>query len=560
MEDRSDKRFTGVLFPVFSMRRAGDLGIGDTTAVMECLRWLAEYEVKFLQLLPINVTGKDRSPYSALSSVALEPMYIDVDRVMGVNVASVERERAALTKSPKVDYESVVEAKGRLLREAFECDSQKSELEKFKQEQRDWLEGYVRYRWLIDQAGGEEDWQRWPEAFSSLAKAQAYEATCREANDEGVQHEQDYYAWQQMYAFRQWGEVRRCSDELGVKLMGDVPIGVSSASADVFFEPEWVIPSWYGGAPPEEGYAPDAFTGKWGQNWGVPLYDWERHEQSGFSWWRRRVGKLAEVFQIYRVDHILGFYRIYAFPWHPRENDRYLPMSLEQAAKSTGGPLPQFQPQADDTAVNKAKNLLAGDRYLKAVMAAASGAEVVGEDLGCVPDYVRPHLREIDVAGFRICHWELDEKSRVHLPETHDECAFAVYATHDMEPIKALWDQAVTAQKGDRRAARRLLRILSDFAGIAKPKGNQSYPHFSKEIKRALVAALLRSNARYTALMINEVIDDAERINLPGTVGSHNWTYRVPWDFETIPKQVKEEMVALREAIRAAGRGMGDLS
>lgn len=556
MEERSDERYTGVLFPVFSMRRAGDLGIGDTSAVMQCLRWLAGYEVNFLQLLPINVTGKDRSPYSALSSVALEPSYLDVERVAGVQRESVERARAMLGSSQRVNYEKVVAVKESILREAYACEPQQDELDKFKAKQGAWLDSYVRYRWLMDQAGGEEDWQLWPKSFSSLAGAQQYEERCRGENERVVQWEQDYYAWQQMHAFHQWGEVRRYSDALGVRLMGDVPIGVSSASADVFFEPEWFIPGWYGGAPPERGFTADAFTGKWGQNWGVPLYDWAHHEGKKFSWWRRRIGKLVEVFQMYRVDHILGFYRIYAFPWHPRENGRFLPMSLDEAGVVTGGNLPGFKAHPDDTEVNKQKNLEAGDRYLRAVLDAGGSAEVIGEDLGCVPDYVRPHLKELGVAGFRICHWELDEIKRVCEPESHDECAFAVYSTHDMEPIKALWDQAVSTQ-AESDDAQDLLAILSDFAGLDQPANKQPYPPFSVEIKRALMNALMRSGARYTALLINEVIDDAERINLPGTVGEHNWTYRVLWDFENIPDRVVGNMEELRDIIRATGRGKG---
>ncbi|NIP96094.1 MAG: 4-alpha-glucanotransferase, partial [Akkermansiaceae bacterium] len=96
---------------------------------------------------------------------------------------------------------------------------------------------------------------------------------------------------------------------------------------------------------------------RWGQNWGIPLYRWEAMEQDGFSWWQRRIRKLTDVFQIFRIDHILGFYRLYAFPWRPVRNREFLTLSHEEAAARTGGNLPGFKPRADDTGERRAANL-----------------------------------------------------------------------------------------------------------------------------------------------------------------------------------------------------------
>ena len=129
--------------------------------------------------------------------------------------------------------------------------------------------------------------------------------------------------------------------------------------------------------------------------------------QDNFAWWRRRVKYCTKIFRMYRIDHILGFYRIYSFPWKPTENGVFLPLSTDQAAQRTGGRLPGFKPRGDDNAADRNMNLADGDLYLRLLLSAAPGVSVVGEDLGCVPDYVRPNMRQLDIPGFKIPHLSL---------------------------------------------------------------------------------------------------------------------------------------------------------
>ena len=178
----------------------------------------------------------------------------------------------------------------------------------------------------------------------------------------------------------------------GVKLMGDVPIGISWHSCDVFFHRDEFHLDWCGGSPPEGMSQSDPFFQQWGQNWGIPLYRWDHMEANGFRWWKTRIARLTEIFRMFRLDHILGFYRIYAFPWRPERNHEFLGLSHEQAADITGGRLPRWFLRPDDTVENKAANRADGDVRLRAILEAADGAEVIAEDLGWVPEYVRPHL------------------------------------------------------------------------------------------------------------------------------------------------------------------------
>ncbi|MFC4991168.1 4-alpha-glucanotransferase [Rubritalea tangerina] len=556
-------RSAGVLFPVFSMRRKNDLGIGDTRAVKQCLDWFAAHGVGFLQLLPINVTGSDRSPYSAISSVALDPLYLDLEQIKGVGRATIRRAREAsgiAHIAASVDYATVWKVKSEILSMAFGkfCKSGGDEgFERFKRSQGKWLKQYCLYRWLIDEAGGEEDWSLWPEAFNTQEGAYRYEAKRLRKDRAEVRTAQNYYAWEQWHAFAQWEGVRAHADRVGVRLMGDVPIGVSYASADVFFEPEWFHLDLFGGAPPETEFKADAFTTKWGQNWGVPVYRWDVIEKSDYAWWRRRIGALSSIFHQFRIDHILGFYRIYSFPWHPRRNAEFLPLSLEEAARETGGRLPGFFPREDDTMVHKALNLLDGDKYIRAVREAAGDAEVIGEDLGTVPDYVRPHLLESGIAGFKICHWEVGADGNVIDGSAYPECSFACYTTHDMAPIRSQWeDYRVAAEAGD-RVAEAKLKAISQFAGLPVMRKGKAYPAFSHKTKHALLDALMGCRSRYAGVMINGVGDSPMQINFPGTVGDQNWTYRVSWEFEHIPRWMEKEMVTFEQMLRKHDRWRG---
>ncbi|MFC7335802.1 4-alpha-glucanotransferase [Haloferula chungangensis] len=538
------ERLAGLLLPAFSPRREGDLGIGDTRAMREWIDLAAENGMGFVQLLPINETGSDDSPYNAISSVALEPLYLTMEEVPGLTDAELNdaRERVEAVgdlgegvkpSASAVDYHQVRRVKRALLELAWaRWDQAGSALheafEAFRRKESDWLGDYCAYRWLMDRAGGTEAWDLWPRAWHSVTGARQFLEMQREMDEAMVDSRLSFFAWVQWLCFQQWRDVRRYGDSKGVKLMGDIPIGVSRYSADVFFGRKDFDLNWCGGAPPETMFKHDRFIQKWGQNWGIPLYRWDRMEEEGFPWWRQRIDKLTDIFRIFRIDHILGFYRIYAFPWRPQQNGEFLELDKKEAAKRTGGELPGWSPRPDDTVSNKAANCADGDLRLKVILEAAGDAEVVGEDLGCVPDYVRPHLASLEIAGFRIPHWDFDEEGKVIPGDELPECSFATYATHDHHPIPAMWEdlraQSVdeSLEKKERVDAAEQLRLMMEFAGIKRLEP------FTDEILWKLINALMASKSRYAAIMVNDLFGMTDRINQPGTVGPQNWTFRLP--------------------------------
>lgn len=552
------RRF-GVLVPVFSLRRDDDLGIGDTKSLRGMVDWAASHRIGFLQLLPINETGADNSPYNAISSVALDPVLLDMEQIPGLTKRRIrevaEGYQAESLDENLVDYAVVNAAKWELLASGYEYYGEQGAVdpafEDFQREEADWLQPYCQFRWLME-LSGTENWDQWPEEYNTAERAKLYFQSLDQA---ALERELQFYAWVQWHAFSQWRELRSYAQEMDVKLMGDIPIGISYASADVFFESQWFDLTLSGGSPPETVFKDDAFACQWGQNWGIPLYDWEELAKDNYRWWRRRIEKLTDVFHIFRIDHILGFYRIYSFPWRPDENETFLGLSEEEAKKLTGGLLPGFFPRPDDSQEERDQNLADGDRYLRVIQEAAGDGEVVGEDLGCVPDYVRPHLEQLGIAGFKICHWEALGEGVAVKGSEYPECSFATYATHDHDSIPALWNGLVNMLGGlEHEGAVRGLALLSDFAGLPKGGTMNSYAKYGPVVKWALFGSLAKSNADYATVMITDIIDSEKRINIPGTVGGENWRYRLPWKIEEMPLALQADCRRLSELIHISQR------
>ena len=562
-------RRAGILVPVFALRSTDDLGIGDTGGVRELIDWAASTGLGFLQFLPINATGSDSSPYNAISSTALDYLTLQISPATLPELEEKYHRTVVrflggkdLNRGP-VPYVKVRRLKTALLRHAFARLSSHpqrlADFQTFREAEKAWLEDFCLFRVLMD-LQGHEDWPNWPAEIATGEKARAWLARQRQEDPAGIEARLAFHAYVQWLCFSQWRAIRAHAAAQGVKLMGDVPFGISWCSADVFFHPGQFNLDWCGGAPPETYFKDDLFVQRWGQNWGIPLYRWDVMEADGFAWWRQRVQKLTEVFDIFRIDHVLGFYRIYSFPWRPQRNAEFLHLSEEEAQERTGGRLPHYKEHADDTPAHKAANLAAGDKYLRMIVAAAAPNEVVGEDLGTVPDYVRPHLLSLDIPGFKISHWEDDGHGHVQKGSDYDNCAFTTYATHDHEPMKTHWEHRRrdlhSPDAGDRALALKELGHLCDFAGLPRPTPGADFPPYDTAIRRALLEALLASNARYAAFMLPDLFALEDRFNVPGIASGDNWSARLPMTLAEMRHKApwKAECTWLKDALKHTGR------
>lgn len=563
-----NKKLAGVLIPVFALRRQGDLGIGDTLAMKDAIDFCAKNGVAVLQTLPINETSGDNSPYNAISSVSLEHCLLAMvpDMVPGLTQEHLDKEIAGsdLASGPDrpalINYPVVKDLKLGLLRRAFESCTRgaesglKSEFEQFKQHHKQWLHPYALFRTLMEYHGGNPRWTDWQPQLRSVQGAESWIASSSERKK--LEEAQNFWSYVQWVAYRQWSNVKKHADENNVRLMGDIPFGVSRYSGDVWAHQELFDLSWSGGAPAEPVFAGDPFTKKWGQNWGIPLYDWQAHKRQDFKWWKQRVLRLLDHFHDYRIDHVLGFFRVYSFPWLPEKNEEFLLMSEDEAEERAGGRVPQFLPRPDEPEENAEKNCREGAEILRILSDTARDCNIIAEDLGLVvPEYLRPAIHELGIAGFAIPIFERVEGTREFKPMSKlHPLSLATYATHDHQPIRSYYNGLVEWWHGEDgsngwQEVQRLMRLLK--LDDANPP-----TEFTDELHEVFMKRLLESHCRLSVFMITDLLATTQRFNQPGLSGEACWTERLHMDlsqYEADPL-FKERIKRFAKAIRSTNR------
>jgi 4-alpha-glucanotransferase len=334
--------------------------------------------------------------------------------------------------------------------------------------------------------------------------------------------------------------------------MGDIPFGVSYYSADVFGRPNEFALEWCGGAPPEPYFKDDKFTQKWGQNWGIPLYRWDVMRAKNFDWWRQRVCCVRRIFHLFRVDHVLGFYRIYAFPWRPRRNREFLPLNQDEMLERPGGRPPQCTPRDDLSWENCEANRREGEEYLRMVLEEAGAGRVIGEDLGTVPDYARPHLRSLGIAGFKIPQWEFFN-GRVTPGSEYERVSVATYATHDHKPIRKLWEEAFEHSTSTTEQARFELEKIAHFAGFDRKSAEINY---ERDFYPSIMEALFRCESWIAVVMLTDLLARKYRFNVPGTAASSNWVRRMQRTVSQLrsSRKERERMQLIRSLLEKTGR------
>ena len=558
-------KHAGVLVPLFALRSTTDYGCGDIAALREFVDWAAAHGFRLVQLLPVNETGGDNSPYNAISSVAIEPTTIDPHSIPDLTPGEI----AEIAAHHNVEHGSVQWAPVKalrqdLLRRAFAnfCvrswgrnDERAKAFAAFAKDEAAWLEGYALFRVLMARHGT-ESWDTWPEDVRTFANAERWMDSLRPGHRDAFDHELRFVCYVQWQAFEQWRAVKRYAEDRGVVLMGDIPFGVNYSSADVWAAPELFDLKWSGGAPPEPAFMGDEFVRRWGQNWGVPLYAWPVHRADQFAWWRQRVRKVGEAFHLFRIDHVLGFYRIYGFPWRPQLNAEFATLSPEEARIRTGGELPRFHEHDDDTPEHRALNRAQGEEFLRVLQAEVGPGALCGEDLGTVPEYVRPSLLSLEIPGFKVPQWEKEGDGPLIDGSAYPRCTIATYATHDHDPLRVMWENWMSTiqsalEEPERLASEnerawREVRAFAGWSGFDVPR-ILSF----EEVHERLLDGLFRSNSSVAIAMITDVLGTADRFNVPGSVNSENWSarLRVGWEsaFESKARRVAE-------LIAAAGR------
>ena len=310
-----DRKLAGTLIPVFSLRTRGSFGVGDFGDLKMMIDWVAETHQKVLQVLPINDTTSthtwtDSYPYSCISIFAIHPQFADLRQLPAVadkeKAAAFEALREELNQLPQIDYERVNNAKIEYLRIIFEQEGgevlKSAGFKAFLKESAHWLVPYAQYCHLRDTYGN-VDFNTWKghEVWHEKDRETLLNARTKEYKEVAFYYYVQYVLHVQMRAAHEYAMAR------GVILKGDIPIGVNRKGCDVWHEPHYFNLNLQAGAPP------DSFSVN-GQNWGFPTYNWARMLEDGCQWWLRRFQNMSKYFDAYRIDHVLGFFRIWATP------------------------------------------------------------------------------------------------------------------------------------------------------------------------------------------------------------------------------------------------------
>ncbi len=488
----STTRRAGLLLPLFSLRSGAERddadgwGLGEIPDLPRLARWAGRSGFSVLQLLPFHQVGAgESSPYSAISAFALDPVYLGlrdcedfvvaggVERLPGSARSTLDHARA----SARVDWAAARALKQPALELAFEhffthewrTDSSRARaLRVYAESEAGWLDDFALHAALRVQHGPNP--RAWPEALAARHPSALVEA--RHQHARALLFTQ-YVQWQ---LDTQWHAARAEARGAGVELAGDLPFTVSSDAACVWSRPDVFRTDVRLGVPP------DAFSAD-GQDWGLPVFDWDVLARHDFDWLRQRAARAARLCSLWRVDHVVGLYRSYY-----RRND--------------GGP-PGFVP-ADEGAQRTN-----GEAALRALFGAG---EILAEDLGAIPDFVRESLGALAAPGLRVLRWEKDHPV-FRDPAAYPALSVCTTGTHDNEP-SAVWFDALEAEEK---------RALARIPGL-HTLAEQS--HFDDRVRDALLEVVFQSASALTILPFQDLFGTRERVNLPGTVSDDNWTYR----------------------------------
>ncbi|HEY6002216.1 MAG TPA: 4-alpha-glucanotransferase [Anaeromyxobacter sp.] len=517
-------RQAGVLLPLFSLRSAADWGIGEIPDLVPWARWCAAAGFQIAQVLPVNEASRGQnSPYAALSAFAIDPVYVgvsameDFEAAGGLEALSPER-RALLEKvrtSPSVRWDDVRALKGWALALAFdrfvrdEWDRRTARaraLEEFARAEASWLGDYALFVSIHDDEEGGRAWTEWPTPLRDRDAASLADARAR------LSRRVLYHEWLQWQIEEQWHAARASANREGVELAGDLPFMVATDSADV-----WAVRTDFR-LDARVGVPPDAFSAT-GQDWGLPVYRWDVMEKEGFRWLTERGRRMADLYGLYRVDHVVGLYRTYYFP-----ND--------------GSP-PAFIPAGEEAQTRN------GERVLSIL---STGARVIAEDLGTVPDFVRASLPRIGVPGYRVLRWERhwnEPGQPFRDPASWPALSVATTGTHDTDSLADWWGGMADEERGAFLALPALAKLRE-----------RAPPRFDDGVRDAILELVYGSGSDLLLLPFQDALGMRERVNVPGTVNEENWTYRMPRDLSALHAD-RATRERLRDLASRSGRAKG---
>lgn len=588
----------GTAVPVFSLRSESSFGVGEFHDLKLLVDWAAATGQKIIQLLPVNdttMTGtkEDSYPYNANSSFALHPQFMYLPEAGVEEDGEYLRLRTELNSLPAVDYERVNREKHRMLRKAFERKGAGTMRTKayraFVSENEDWLMPYAAFCVLRDEFGT-ADFSLWKTDGMDFS---VYDKAAVDKYVSGHRKEAGYYCYIQYHLYLQLSEARDYARSKGIVFKGDLPIGVSRTSADAWVNRHLFNLDSQAGAPP------DSFSAD-GQNWGFPTYNWDEMAKDGYAWWRSRLRTMSRYFDAFRIDHILGFFRIWEIPVPEKSGlmghfSPALPYSAGELAQMGFEPeavrkSPSPERSADvlfiedphrkgwwypriaahstsaysglNDCMKQVFNRLYDDffyhrhnafwkesamRKLPALLS-ETGMLACGEDLGMIPGCVPEVMSEYHILSLEIQRMPKSAGQAFADTAHYPYYSVCTTSTHDMNPLRAWWNE-------DRQVTERFWHEVLHGTG-------ETPRDCTPEICENIVRMHLYSPSMLTVLPLQDWLSvdgalrfpdpEAERINVPA-IPRYYWRYRMHLTLENLLSQDGFNS-RIREMIAASGR------
>lgn len=524
---RPSGREKGVLLPVFSLPSEYGTGCFSQEA-RDFIDLLQETGHTYWQILPLNPTGVADSPYQPLSSFAGNAYFIDPVQLVAQGLLTQEElDGFDFGEDPsRVDYEALFNSRLAMLKLAYcrfddrgRAGEVPEDFPDFLRENEFWLEDYVLFMTLREHFGRELSWDEWPEELRRR-EPEAMERA-REEHAETI----GFYRWRQYEFYRQWGNLKRYANERGVRIIGDMPAYVSYDSSDCWAAPDQfqlgqdLLPVMIAGVPP------DGFSDE-GQLWGNPLYDWDKMEGDGYSWWISRIRQSFRLYDVIRLDHFRGYEAYYSCD-----------AAAENAMhgiwrKGPGLELFRALEEEMDCWNDIDRSIPLSERF-------------IAEDLGFLTEEVHELLRKTGFPGTKVLQFAFDgDPNNLYLPENYHENCVVYTGTHDNDTTTG-WFHSLS-----REAQAGILQYLG-FSGTDAWKLVLEYDAFIKAQGAGLEPAALSDASappdpavRATDLLVRKALDsrakiaiiplqdylhlDSEaRTNTPGTI-VNNWCVRIP--------------------------------
>lgn len=467
-------RSSGILLPVTALPSPygiGTMGYG----AREFLQFLMQSGQQWWQILPAGHTGYGDSPYQAFSAFAGNPYWIDLEELAEEELLTdTELQSAKRENTGRIDYGWLAQTRIPLLRQAFSRidATERVKLQTFIAEAGSWLHAYAVFMAGKEQ-NGLHDWTKWTNWAVPSMETRAF------------------YSWLQYRFFRQWHTLRKIAGELGIRIMGDLPLYVAMDSADVVANPALFRLDAVAGVPP------DAFSAT-GQRWGNPLYRWDVMAADGYRWWCDRIHMAARMYDAVRIDHFRGLSSFWSIP-------------IDQMTAERG----IWEPGP-------------GIDFVRKLQTEVPQLQLIGEDLGTMTPELSQFLSGCRLPGLRVLQFA-SAKNTMHLPAYAPEQSVYYIGTHDNEVLREWLETADPA-------------LLTKIAGRR--------PETIDEAEKAMLRAALDSPAALCILRMQDVLGlgRESRINTPGTA-SGNWM----WRLRTIPSQ--QTAACLRDWTRTGNRG-----